>query len=112
MSKQQKKPKAQESRGVSDVDRVRLRVSAMIGSPKAQADRRATIWPLDSDTKPAWDQVLEELAETDGLKMIRNEDGTVLLKWQPGEEGDAVAGADERYVEEMVVQRIEEPAPF
>ena len=108
----QKKPEERKSSGISSVERLRLRVSAMIRSPKAQVDRRATIWRLDTDTDEAWNQVLEELAETDGLEMIRNEDGTVLLKWQPEEEGDDAAVGEECYVEEMVVQRMEAAAPF
>ena len=55
---------ASEGNGVHALDRLRLRISAMVGSPKAQADRRAVVWRLDSDTDEAWSQVMEELAET------------------------------------------------
>lgn len=110
---QQKRGAADQDRaGMNGIDRLRLRVSAMINSPKAQADRRATIWRLDTDTDEAWTQVMDELAETDGLVVTKLEDGTTVLEWQPGEEGDDSAAGEERYVEEMVVQRIEEPAPF
>ena len=71
---------------VSPVDKVRLRVSTMISSPRAQAERRASIWKAQGDSEEAWQQVLEELAETEGLEMTRNEDGTVLLMWLPSEE--------------------------
>lgn len=54
---------------VSPVEKVRLRVSAMISSPRAQAERRASIWKAQGDSEEAWQQVLEELAETDGLEM-------------------------------------------
>ncbi|MGV8641320.1 DUF1654 domain-containing protein [Pseudomonas aeruginosa] len=50
---------------VSPVEKVRLRVSAMINSPRAQAERRASIWKAQGDPEEAWQQVLEELAETD-----------------------------------------------
>ncbi len=96
---------------VSPVEKVRLRVSAMISSPRAQAERRASIWKAQGDSEEAWQQVLEELAETEGLEMTWNEDGTVLLTWQPSDEEDA--GGEEAYTEEMVVERLhEEPAPF
>ena len=49
---------------VSPVDKVRLRVSTMISSPRAQAERRASIWKAQGDSEEAWQQVLEELAET------------------------------------------------
>lgn len=110
MSKQQKKQKPQESRGMSDVDRLRLRISAMINGPRAQSLCQATIWRLDSDSDQAWSQVMEELGEMDGLVMTENEDGTVTLQWEAAIEEDGAG--EERYVEEMVVQRIEAPAPF
>lgn len=98
---------------VSPVDKVRLRVSTMINSPRAQAERRASIWKAQGDSEEAWQQVLEELAETEGLEMTRNEDGTVLLTWQSSEEEGADAGGEEVYSEEMVVQHVHEvPAPF
>ncbi|HCF4152992.1 TPA: DUF1654 domain-containing protein [Pseudomonas aeruginosa] len=96
---------------VSPVEKVRLRVSAMISSPRAQAERRASIWKAQGDSEEAWQQVLEELAATEGLEMTRNEDGTVLLMWQPSEEEGV--GGEEACIDEMVVGRLhEESAPF
>lgn len=110
---QQKRGAADQDRaGMNGVDRLRLRVSAMVNSPKAQADRRATIWRLDTDTDEAWSQVMDELAETDGLVVTKLEDGTAVLEWQPGDEGEDASSGEEAYDEEMVVQRIEEQAPF
>ncbi|HCA5981786.1 DUF1654 domain-containing protein [Pseudomonas aeruginosa] len=98
---------------ISPVDKVRLRVSAMISSPRAQVERRASIWKAQGDSEEAWQQVLEELAETEGLEMTRNEDGTVLLTWQSSEEEGTDAGGEEIYIEEMVMQRFhEESASF
>lgn len=112
MSKQQKKQKPQESRGMSDVERLRLRVSAMIQSPKAQAAHQASIWRLESDTDRAWEQVRGELAETDGLEITENEDGTITLQWDAPTE-EEMAGGEMETPPEMVVQRLhEEPAPF
>ncbi|WP_325437821.1 DUF1654 domain-containing protein [Pseudomonas nitroreducens] len=96
---------------VSGLDRLRLRLSAMINSPKAQADRRATIWRLDRDTDREWSQVLEELAETDGLEMTTNDDGTVLLEWEA--EMDEEQPDEAEAPADLVVQRLlEAPAPF
>lgn len=94
------------------LERLRLRVSAMVNSPKAQADRRATIWRLDTDTDQAWNQVMDELAETDGLVVTKLEDGTAVLEWQPGDEGEDASSGEEAYIEEMVVKRVEETPPF
>lgn len=103
-----------EASSAGSLERLRLRVSAMIHSPKAQADRRATIWRLDSDTDQAWNQVMEELAETDGLTVTKLEDGTAVLEWQPGEEeGEGAQGEGEELPADFVVQALhDQPAPF
>ncbi|EIU3398339.1 DUF1654 domain-containing protein [Pseudomonas aeruginosa] len=95
---------------VSPVEKVRLRVSAMISSPQAQAERRASIWKAQGDSEEAWQQVLEELAETDGLEMSLGEDGVVALTWEAGdEEGVEVVDGIELVQEpDMVVQRLHE----
>ncbi|MBG7113824.1 DUF1654 domain-containing protein [Pseudomonas aeruginosa] len=95
---------------VSPVEKVRLRVSAMISSPQAQAERRASIWKAQGDSEEAWLQVLEELAETDGLEMARGEDGVVALTWQAGEEEGVEVGDGIELVQEldMMVQRLHE----
>lgn len=108
----QKRSSDQEKGGVNSLDRLRLRVSSMIHSPKAQAECRAAIWRLDSDTDQAWRQVMEELAETDGLEITENEDGTITLQWDAPTEEEMTGGEMEN-PPEMVVQRLhEEPAPF
>ncbi|WP_253951884.1 DUF1654 domain-containing protein [Pseudomonas aeruginosa] len=58
----------------------------------------------------AWQQVLEELAETDGLEMSLGEDGVVTLTWEAGdEEGVQVVDGIELVQEpDMVVQRFHE----
>ncbi|SDI06625.1 DUF1654 domain-containing protein [Pseudomonas panipatensis] len=113
MAKQKRGAADQDRAGMTGVDRLRLRMSAMINSPKAQSLCQATIWRVDGDSNQAWNQVMGELGETDGLAMTRNEDGTVTLKWEAAiEEGSNASSGDEAYVDEMVVQRIEEQAPF
>lgn len=84
------------------VERLGLRVSAMINSPVSQLARRVTIHQLDDDPDEAWDAVIEVLAETDGLEMIINDDGTVTLTWakstdddEPGQEDEQKAGEAE-----------------
>lgn len=95
---------------VSPVDKVRLRVSTMISSPRAQAERRASIWKAQGDSEEAWQQVLEELAETDGLEMSLGEDGVVTLTWEAGEEEgvEVVDGIELVQEPEMLVQRLHE----
>ena len=77
MAKNQK----QQAYEVTPTDRLGMRVSAMINSPKAQELGKVTIHRLDSDPAEAWDAVMEVLAETDGIDLVFNDDGTVTLRW-------------------------------
>ncbi|WP_225024282.1 DUF1654 domain-containing protein [Pseudomonas aeruginosa] len=77
MAKKQK----QQAYEVTPTDRLGMRVSAMINSPKAQDLGRVTIHRLDTDPAEAWDAVMEVLVETDGIDLVFNDDGTVTLRW-------------------------------
>ena len=90
------KQKNQERREPTGLERLGMRVSAMINAPLAQLNRRVTIHRLDTDSDEAWEGVMELLAETDGLDMTFNDDGTVTLNWEPdGDEGRPVGGGEE-----------------
>ncbi|MBD9675559.1 DUF1654 domain-containing protein [Pseudomonas sp. PDM18] len=104
---------ASKGSSIHELDRLRLRISAMVGSPKAQADRRAVIWRLDSDTDEAWSQVMDELSETDGLVVTKLEDGTAVLEWQTSCEESEMGGKEIAEAEIGGMQRAhEETAPF
>lgn len=90
---------------LTGLERLGLRVSAMIGSPVAQIQRWVTIHRLDTDDDQAWDGVMEVLADTDGIEITFNDDGTVTLKWERVTD-------DDRVLEVGDLDRIEEPAPF
>ncbi|WP_312115243.1 DUF1654 domain-containing protein [Stutzerimonas nitrititolerans] len=96
----------QEARKPSPAERLGLRVSAMINSPIAQLVRRVTIHRLDDDPQEAWDAVMEMLAETDGLNMTFNDDGTVTLEWGQREDEEVVMDDSEHEPQE------EAAAPF
>lgn len=98
------KQKKQEAMALSPVERLGLRVSAMINSPKAQLERRAAIHRLDTDTDEAWDGVMELLGETDGLHLEFTDDGGVIVRW------DALA--DDGRVADVKEAAPEEAAPF
>lgn len=100
-----KKKAPQQSRTeLTGLEKLGLRVSAMISSPKAQIERRAAIHRLDTDTDEAWDGVMELLGETDGLHLEFSDDGGVIVRW------DALVDDDQVAVVEEVAQ--EEAAPF
>lgn len=100
------KQKAQQQpRELTALERLGLRVSAMINSPKAQLERRVVIHRLDTDPDEAWDGVMELLAETDGLEIAFNDDGGVTLQWAQATEDDLKLDAEE-------FVSVEEVAPF
>lgn len=52
---------------LAGLEKLGLRVSAMINSPLAQLGRKVLIHQLDTDTDQDWDAIMELLSETDGL---------------------------------------------
>ena len=103
MAKQ--KTKKQQPQELTPLERLGLRVSAMINAPRAQSERQVTIHRLDTDPDEAWGGVMELLAETDGLERIFNDDGSVTLRWERQTDDDAPA--DDRDFE--MVEKGESP---
>jgi len=91
---------------VSGLERLGLRVSAMINHPIAQEQRWVTIHKLDSDGDMEWDEVMSLISETDGIEMTFNDDGSVTLRWEASSEDDPQV--QER--EELTL--MDDPAPF
>lgn len=90
-----KKIQQQENRELTQLEKLGLRVSAMIGSPKAQLERQARIHRLDTDTDEAWSGVMELLGETDGLRLEYEEGGDVIVRWDALADDDRVADVEE-----------------
>lgn len=100
-----KKNQHQPKQELTGTERLGLRVSAMIGSPKAQLERRAVIHRLDTDTDEAWDAIMELLAETDGLALVFDDDGNVIVTWEAVAGEEVAEGREEQ-------EPVEEEAPF
>ncbi|MEA3233872.1 DUF1654 domain-containing protein [Pseudomonas mosselii] len=71
---------------LTGLERLGLRMSAMINSPLAQLGRRVLIHRLDTDSDQDWEAIMELLAETDGLDMTFCDDGSVILQWEKPED--------------------------
>ena len=71
-SPQKKKP--QESKPMSGVERLTLRISNMINHPIAQDRKWATIHRLDTDGDREWEEVMGALADVDSIEMTFNDD--------------------------------------
>lgn len=80
---------------LTGLERLGLRVSAMINSPLAQLGRRVLIHRLDTDSDQDWEAIMELLAETDGLDMAFCDDGSVILQWEKQDESDQVVEREE-----------------
>lgn len=106
MSKQ-KKSAPQQRQEMTGLERLGLRVSAMINHPVAQAQRWVTIHRLDTDAEGDWEEVMGLLSETDGIEMTFNdEDESVTLRWEASFEEDPQVEALDEFMS------VEEPAPF
>jgi len=105
MSKAQKvKPAVRVE--MSAVQRLGLRVSSMINSPRAQERCSALIHRMDADQDADWEEVMSQISETDGVSMVFQDDGGVLLEWEAPSEED-------RILEKREVDLVEEElAPF
>ncbi len=93
---------------LTGLERLGLRVSAMINSPLAQLGRRVLIHRLDTDSDQDWEAIMELLAETDGLDMTFCDDGSVILQWDKPDDSDQVVEREKDQEREVG----EEDPPF
>ncbi|ANC03948.1 hypothetical protein AB688_18225 [Pseudomonas putida] len=94
---------------LTGLEKLGLRISAMINSPLAQFGRKVLIHQLDTDSDQDWVRIMELLSETDGLDMTFCDDGSVILQWDAATDDDRVI---EREVDLDLVRHEEEKAPF
>lgn len=94
---------------LTGLEKLGLRVSAMINSPLAQLGRKVLIHQLDTDSDQDWERIMELLSETDGLDMTFCDDGSVILQWDAATDDDRVI---DREVDLDLVRHEEEEAPF
>lgn len=64
------------------LDRLGLRISTMLTSPQAQLDRRLTVHRLDSDGDQAWAAIQELIAQSEGVAITHNDDGSFTVSWE------------------------------
>lgn len=77
---------------ISAQERLSIRISNMIASPKAQLERRVRIHQLDTDPDNVWELVLESLAESADLDVTFEDDGDVTIRWEPEPRKDSDEG--------------------
>lgn len=94
---------------LTGMEKLGLRVAAMINSPLAQFGRRVLIHQLDTDSDQDWGAIMEVLSETDGLDMTFCDDGSVILQWDLPTDDDRVIDRGEDLA---LVEPEEKETPF
>lgn len=106
MSAQERAVRMEE---LTSLERLGLRVSAMINSPLAQHGRKVLVHRMDTDSDQDWSAIMELLAEADGLDMSFCDDGSVHLQWDTSTDDDRMIDKGEDI---KLVEREQEGAPF
>jgi hypothetical protein len=104
MAKPQKQQR--ETKPMTGMERLVIRVSNMVNHPVAQLDRRVTIHRLDTDGQREWDEILGVLSDTDGIDLtINDEEESITLQWEAASDDDHPVQVDD-------AELTEAPAPF
>lgn len=61
------------------------RIQRVVNAPRAQAERTAVIARQEDESTEDWQRLLEELETLENVTMIPQDDGEVLLRWNPEE---------------------------
>lgn len=67
---------------IDSYEQVGRRIQKLVADPKVQKRQVVTVSRLDDESSEAWNRVLTELEETDGVDVERHEDGSALIAWK------------------------------
>jgi hypothetical protein len=57
------------------------RLQRSVNNPTAQQSRTALLERFDSDCAEAWEQIMEELGETENVTLAYRDDGHIQIFW-------------------------------
>ncbi len=57
------------------------RVQALVSTPRAQIEHQVVLAREPGDIQLAWDQLLEEIRETEGVTLTPRADGSIHIAW-------------------------------
>ncbi|OEC62456.1 hypothetical protein A7D21_26970 [Pseudomonas sp. AP19] len=63
-------------------EQVGRRIQRMVSDPGVQKVQAVTILRREDESPDAWDQVLQEFDETDGITVERLAEGSVRISWK------------------------------
>jgi hypothetical protein len=66
----------------SSYELIGRRIQRTVADPKVQKIQRVTVTRREDEPADAWDRVLRELEETDGVTVDRDPDGSVSIGWK------------------------------
>jgi hypothetical protein len=66
----------------SSYEKVGRRIQQIVSDPKVQKYQAANVSRREEESPEAWDRVLRELDETDGITVERLEPGCVRIGWK------------------------------
>jgi hypothetical protein len=62
-------------------DLLAIRLQRAINNPTAQKNKTVLLERCESDCEEAWQQIMEELGETDNVTLAYRDDGHVQIFW-------------------------------
>ncbi|MCY1370657.1 hypothetical protein D9M69_577570 [compost metagenome] len=65
----------------SPYERMARRIQVIISTPRARLERRANISKEPHEPEEAWLALLDQLEDTEGVRMLRRDDGSIHLTW-------------------------------
>lgn len=66
----------------SSYELVGRRIQRTVADPKVQKTQSVIVARLDGEPLDAWERVIHELEETDGVTIDRNDDGSICISWK------------------------------
>lgn len=71
-----------EARTRDSYEMVGRRIQRLIAAPGVQKVQAITVTRLEAEPAEAWQQVLQEIEDTSGIRMERLESGAVRIGWR------------------------------
>lgn len=79
MAKPKSKPSA--TKQPSPYELMAARLQKIINAPAVQLARSALLYKQPEESQEDWERILEEIAESDNVKLARRDDGAVQVSW-------------------------------
>lgn len=77
MAKSQRKPSPP-----TPLEILGSRIQKAINAPGAQLARKVVITKAAHEGQDEWDEIVEAISETEGVTVLRHEDGNVHIAWE------------------------------